>query len=80
MAALAPDTSTSPPTYPTAYTTDGVVVMDGIQNGTTAMFTYYKMNPAYATNPIPANDTLVLMANPTSAAELASIVAVGIKL
>jgi Tfp pilus assembly protein PilW len=80
MGALAPNTSTSPPTYPTAYTTDGVVVMDGIQNGTTAMFAYYKMNPAYATNPIPANDTLVLMANPTSAAELSSIVAVGIKI
>ena len=79
-AALAPNTSTSPPTYPTAYTTDGVVVMDGIQNGTTPLFTYYKMNPAYATNPIPSNDTLVLMSNPTSAADLASIVAVGIKI
>ena len=79
-AALAPNTSTSPPTYPTAYTTDGVVVMDGIQNGTTPLFTYYKMNPAYAANPIPSNDTLVLMSNPTSAADLASIVAVGIKI
>ena len=54
--------------------------MDGIQNGATPMFTYYKMNPAYATNPVPANDTLVVIANPTSAADLTSIVAVGIKL
>lgn len=81
MAALAPNTATSPPTYPTTYSTDGIVIMDGIQNGTTAMFTYYKMNPAYATNPVPANDTLIKIdPYPTSAADLTSIIAVGITL
>jgi prepilin-type N-terminal cleavage/methylation domain-containing protein len=80
MATLAADTSTSPPTYPTSYASDGVVIMDGVQNGTTPLFTYYKMNPAYASNPVAANDTLVLMTNPTSAADLTSIVAVGIKI
>jgi len=80
MAALAPDTSTSPPTYPAAYSTDGIVIMDGIQNGSAPLFTYYKMNPAYATNPVAANDTLIVISNPTSAADLASVVAVGIVL
>lgn len=79
MATLAPDTSTSPPTYPEAYSSDGVVIMKGIQN--TDLFTYYKMNPAYATNPIPANDTLVLIDHPpTTAEELRSIIAVDIGL
>jgi prepilin-type N-terminal cleavage/methylation domain-containing protein len=85
MAALAPNTSTSPPTYPTAYTTDGVVVMDGIQNGATPLFTYYRMNPNYVANPTPANDTLqdflVWVGHyPSTPAELTSVVAVGIKL
>ena len=84
-AALAPNTSTSPPTYPTVYTTDGVVVMDGIQNGATPLFTYWRMNPNYVANPIPANDTLqdflaTVGHYPSTPAELASIVAVGIKL
>jgi len=80
MATLSANTSTSPPTYPTSYTSDGVVIMDGVQNETTPLFTYYKMNPAYASNPVAANDTLVLMTNPTSAADLTSIVAVGIRI
>jgi type II secretory pathway pseudopilin PulG len=78
LATLAPDTSTAPPTYPTAYSSDGVVIMQGIQEPN--LFTYYKMNPAYASNPIPANDTLVPVENPTSAAELRSIIAVDISL
>ena len=80
MATLAPNTSTSPPTYPTSYTADGIVVMDGIQNGTTPLFTYYAMNPAYANNPVASNDNLVVISNPTSVADRASIVAVGITL
>jgi prepilin-type N-terminal cleavage/methylation domain-containing protein len=80
LASLAPNTATSPPTYPTSYSTNGIVIMNGIQNGATAIFTYYKMNPAYVSNPIAANDTLVVISNPTSAADLASIVAVGISL
>lgn len=80
MAALAPNTSTTPPTYPTSYTTDGIVVMDGILNGATPLFTYYKMNPLYAGNPVPANDNLVVVPNPTSAADRMGIVAVGITL
>jgi prepilin-type N-terminal cleavage/methylation domain-containing protein len=79
MATVAPNTSTSPPTYP-AYTTDGIVVMNGIQNGATAIFTYYQMNPNYATNPVPSNDNLVVMTNPTSASDLAKILAVGVTL
>jgi hypothetical protein len=54
------------------------VIMKGIQS--TSIFTYYKMNPAYLTNPTPANDTLVLVSNPTTAAELRSIIAVDITL
>ncbi len=57
MAALAPNTSTTPPTYATAYTSDGIVVMDGIQNAATPLFTYYKMNPAYASHPNPQPTT-----------------------
>jgi prepilin-type N-terminal cleavage/methylation domain-containing protein len=79
MASVAPDASTSPPSYP-AYTTDGVVVMNGIQNGATAIFTYYQMNPNYLTNPIPSNDNLVVMANPTDPSALAKILAVGVTL
>ena len=53
--------------------------MKGIQN--TDLFTYYKMNPAYATNPIPANDTLVLIDQPDhDGRELRSIIAVDIGL
>jgi prepilin-type N-terminal cleavage/methylation domain-containing protein len=80
LATVAPNTGTSPPTYPTTYSGDGAVVLNGIQNGSTAIFTYYKLNPAYITNPIPANDTLVTAGNPTSATDLAKILAVGISL
>ena len=93
MATVDPDTSTSPPTYATTYSSNGVIVMSGIQNYTAAsssnwmpMFTYYKMNPAYATNPVASNDTLVpISLNTTthtqvSATDLTGIVAVEIKL
>jgi prepilin-type N-terminal cleavage/methylation domain-containing protein len=79
MATVAPDLSTSPPTYP-AYTLDGVVVMDGITNGTTPIFTYYQMNPAYLTNPIASNDTLVVLSNPTTDSDRRKILAVGLTL
>jgi type II secretory pathway pseudopilin PulG len=80
MATLAPDTSTAPPSYPTSYTNDGIVIMDGIRNGSDPIFIYFALNPAYEANPIPANDTLVEVTSPTTAAELESIVAVEIKL
>jgi prepilin-type N-terminal cleavage/methylation domain-containing protein len=79
MATVAPTMSDNPPSYP-AYTTDGVVVMNGIRNGAATIFTYYQMNPAYLTNPIPSNDNLVVMTNPTSASDRAKILAVGITL
>ncbi len=78
LATLPPDTSDSPPTYPTEYVTDGVVIMQGIQDPN--LFTYYRLNPAYALNPIPENDTLEQVVNPASAADLRSIVAVDIRL
>jgi len=77
MATVAPNMTTNPPSYP-AYTIDGVVVMNGIQNGATAIFTYYQMNPNYLINPVPANDSLVVMTNPTSASDLSKILAVGL--
>jgi prepilin-type N-terminal cleavage/methylation domain-containing protein len=77
MATSAPDMSTYPPSYP-AYTTDGVIVMNGIQNGATAMFTYYQTNPAYTSTTDAVHDTLTVMTNPTSATDLAKIVAVGL--
>jgi prepilin-type N-terminal cleavage/methylation domain-containing protein len=79
LATVAPDMTTNPPSYP-AYTTDGVVVMNGIRNGATAIFTYYQMNPNFLTNPIPSNDNLVVMTNPTGASALAKILAVGVTL
>jgi Tfp pilus assembly protein PilW len=77
MATVAADMTTDPPTYP-AYTTDGVVVMEGIQNGAAAIFTYYQTNPAYTSSTDAAHDNLTVMTNPTSAADRAKIVAVGL--
>ena len=79
LATVAPNTSTSPPTYP-AYTTDGVIIMNGIRNGATAIFTYYQTNPAYTSTTDMAHDNLTVMTNPTSAADMAKIVAVGVTL
>ncbi len=78
LATVAP-TGTSPPTYP-AYTTDGVVIMNGVRNGATAIFTYYQTNPAYTSTTDMAHDNLTVMTNPTSAADMAKIVAVGMTL
>jgi hypothetical protein len=93
MATLDPNTSTSPPTYASTYTGDGIIIMKGIQNyadtntnNWVPMFTFYKMNPAYATNPIAANDTLVPVSLTTSshqqvsASDLPNIIAVEIDL
>jgi prepilin-type N-terminal cleavage/methylation domain-containing protein len=76
MATVAPNTSHSPATYP-AYSSDGIVVMHGIRNGTLPIFTYYQTNPAFTSTTDAAHDTLVAMTSPTSAADLAKIVAVG---
>lgn len=71
MATVAPNMSTNPPSYP-AYTTDGVLVMSGIQNGASAIFTYYQYDTA--------QENLIVMSNPASAADLAKVVAVGMTL
>jgi prepilin-type N-terminal cleavage/methylation domain-containing protein len=77
MATVAPNMTTNPPSYPT-YTTDGVVVMNGIQNGATAIFTYYQINPAYTSTTDAAHDNLTVITNPTTAADRLKIVAVGL--
>jgi prepilin-type N-terminal cleavage/methylation domain-containing protein len=77
MATVAPIMTPSPPSYP-AYTTDGVVVMNGIQNGATAIFTYYQVNPAYTSTTDAAHDNLTVITNPTTAADRLKIVAVGL--
>ena len=77
MATVAPNMGTNPPSYP-AYTTDGVVVMNGIRNGATALFTYYQINPAYTSTTDAAHDNLTVITNPTSASDLLKIVAVGL--
>jgi Tfp pilus assembly protein PilW len=79
LATVAPDMTTSPATYAGAYTGDGVVVLSGVRNGSTAVFTYYRLNPAYITNPVAANDTLVPV-TPSTAADRASVVAIGVTL
>jgi prepilin-type N-terminal cleavage/methylation domain-containing protein len=77
MATVAPNMTTNPPSYPT-YTTDGVVVMNGIQNGATAIFTYYQINPAYTSTTDAAHDNLTVITNPTTAADRLKIGAVGL--
>jgi prepilin-type N-terminal cleavage/methylation domain-containing protein len=71
MATVAPTMTTSPPSY-AAYTSDGIVVLNGVQNGATAIFTYYKYDSM--------QQNLIVIANPTTAADLLSIVAVGVSL
>jgi len=79
MASVAPIMTTNPPSYPTAYGSNAVVVMNGIRNGATAIFTYWQMNPLYdPNNPNPQYDNLVVMTNPTSASDLSKILAVGL--
>ena len=93
MATVDPNTSTSPPTYASTYTGDGVIIMNGVQNYSDTnstnwmpVFTFYKMNPAYVGNPVPANDTLIPISLTTSthqqvtSTDLPGIVAVEIKL
>jgi prepilin-type N-terminal cleavage/methylation domain-containing protein len=79
MATVAPDMTTNPPSYP-AYTTDGVVMLNGMRNGAAAIFTYYETNPAYTSTTDAAHDNLTVMTNPTSESDLRKIVAVGITL
>jgi hypothetical protein len=79
MASVAPNMTTNPPSYPTTYGSNAVVVMNGIRNGATAIFTYWQMNPLYdPNNPNPQYDNLVVMTNPTSASDLSKILAVGL--
>lgn len=67
-----PIMTTNPPTYPTTYATNGTLVITGLTNGATPIFTYY----AYSGS----TDTLVQLTNPTTTADLASIVVVDIEL
>jgi prepilin-type N-terminal cleavage/methylation domain-containing protein len=52
---------TNPVTYPTGYSTDGIVIMEGVRNGTKAIFTYFgcdKNTTALYTIPTPNTDAL----------------------
>jgi hypothetical protein len=80
MSTTEPDLSNSPPTYPSTPTSNSIVIMNGVVNGATPVFTYYQLDPNYFTNPIPGNDTLVVLANPTTTADLAKIAAVNLTL
>ena len=78
MATTEPDLGTSPATYPAEPTTNSIVIMDGITNGGSALFTYYQLDPDYFTNPVPGNDQLVILSNPATAEDLAKVAAVGL--
>jgi Tfp pilus assembly protein PilW len=67
-----PIMTNNPPTYPTTYATNGTLVITGLTNGATPIFTYY----AYSGS----TDQLAQVTNPTTAADLASIVVVDIEL
>jgi hypothetical protein len=80
MSTTEPDLSNSPPTYPSTPTSNSIVIMNGVVNGATPVFTYYQLDPNYFINPIPGNDTLVVLSNPTTTADLAKIAAVNLTL
>lgn len=81
MSTTEADTTQHPPTYPSNPTMNSLVIMTGIQNGSSSpIFTYYQLDPDYLTNPIPGNDTLVTISNPTSSSDLAKVAAVKITL
>jgi prepilin-type N-terminal cleavage/methylation domain-containing protein len=71
MSTVAPNMSTSPPSYP-AYTTDGVIILNGVRNGSAAIFTYYQYDST--------QNNLLVISNPTTAVDLGKIVAVGMTL
>ncbi len=72
MQTAQPIMTTNPPTYPSTYAFNGTLVITGLTNGATPIFTYY----AYSGS----TDTLVQVTNPTTTADLASIVVVDIEL
>lgn len=41
MQTAEPNTSANPPTYPSTYDTDGIVIMEGVRNGAKPVFTYF---------------------------------------
>jgi type II secretory pathway pseudopilin PulG len=78
MATTEPDLSTAPPIYPVNPTANSIVVMNGIVNGTSPIFTYYQLDPDYFSNPVPGNDQLVVMSTTSTAADRAKISAVSL--
>lgn len=72
MQTAQPIMTTNPPSYPSTYSYNGTMVLTGLANGATPIFTYY----AYSGS----TDQLVQVTNPTTAADLASIVVVDIEL
>lgn len=67
-----PILTTNPPSYPTTYATNGTLVLTGLTNGATPIFTYFAYNGS--------TDQLVQLTNPTTVADLASIVVVDVEL
>ena len=72
MQTAQPIMTTNPPSYPSTYASNGTLVITGLANGATPIFTYY----AYSGS----TDALVQLTNPTTTTDLASIVVVDIEL
>lgn len=72
MQTAEPNTSTHPPTYPSGYSTDSIVVLKGVRNGAHAIFTYYGCNETTA--------ALYQIATPNTEALRRAVVAIGIQL
>jgi prepilin-type N-terminal cleavage/methylation domain-containing protein len=67
-----PNTSVIPHTYPTSYTSDSVVILGGVRNGTNAIFTYYGYNGT--------TGALYQIATPNTAPLRRAVVAIGVNL
>ncbi len=72
MQTAEPDTSTHPPTYPDEYSLDSIVVLSGVQNGETAIFTYYGYDET--------NASLYPITTPNTDALRRAVVAINIQL
>lgn len=72
MQTAEPDTSTSPPTYPSTYDTDGIVIMEGVRNGSEPLFAYFGCD----------EDTtaLYVISSPSTEALRRAVVAVSVSL
>jgi prepilin-type N-terminal cleavage/methylation domain-containing protein len=57
MQTAEPNMAASPPTYPTAFSTTGEVIREGVRNGSTALFHYYRKGESA---PMSSTDTFAL--------------------